>query len=265
MVESSHSSPRRTSILMLLLVFVFIMMICVVPFVIDEPEEPVVYFSEPAAAPLFGEAQPEPVLIFTEPTPNISPPMVVHILQHGESLNDVAQNYGVTINELVAANPGLAEQNIVPGAEINIRPQEVVVIVDTGNSQTQPLFPTPVPVQSSTTYIVQPGDTLSGIASRYNLTTQMILATNPQLTNPDLLLPGQVITLPIPSILPITGGEVSLVVEPEAVVYIVKRGDTFAKIAAAFNLNLQTLIAENPQIEDPSRIYPGQSIIIPRQ
>lgn len=46
------------------------------------------------------------------------------------------------------------------------------------------------------TYIVQPGDTLYLIAQRFNTTVDAIVALNPQITNPNLIFPGQRITIP---------------------------------------------------------------------
>ncbi|MEL1134949.1 LysM peptidoglycan-binding domain-containing protein [Desulfitobacterium sp. THU1] len=46
------------------------------------------------------------------------------------------------------------------------------------------------------TYIVQAGDTLYLIAQRFNTTVNAILALNTQITNPNLIFPGQVINIP---------------------------------------------------------------------
>lgn len=45
-------------------------------------------------------------------------------------------------------------------------------------------------------YTIQPGDTLFLIAQRFNTTVNAILAANPQITNPNLIFPGQVIFIP---------------------------------------------------------------------
>lgn len=44
--------------------------------------------------------------------------------------------------------------------------------------------------------------------------------------------------------------------------YIVTRGDTLYRIAARNNMPLSKLLALNPQIKNPNRIYPGQKIIL---
>ncbi|MDI3281639.1 MAG: LysM peptidoglycan-binding domain-containing protein, partial [Bacillota bacterium] len=46
--------------------------------------------------------------------------------------------------------------------------------------------------------------------------------------------------------------------------YIVQRGDTLFLIARRFGVSLEALIAANPQLPDPNRIFPGQVLIIPR-
>ncbi len=47
-------------------------------------------------------------------------------------------------------------------------------------------------------YTVQPGEWLRLIAQRYNTTVDAILAVNPQITDPDVLSPGQEILIPAP-------------------------------------------------------------------
>ncbi|WP_088554756.1 PGRP and LysM peptidoglycan-binding domain-containing protein [Calderihabitans maritimus] len=46
-------------------------------------------------------------------------------------------------------------------------------------------------------YVVQPGDTLSSIARRFNISLALLIAANPQISDPDLIFPGQIINIPI--------------------------------------------------------------------
>jgi murein DD-endopeptidase MepM/ murein hydrolase activator NlpD len=66
------------------------------------------------------------------------------------------------------------------------------------------LTPTPDPARVLPTpriaieeYVVQPGDTLGQIATRYGVPLAMLIELN-ELTNPDLLEPGQLLTIPPP-------------------------------------------------------------------
>lgn len=55
---------------------------------------------------------------------------------------------------------------------------------------------------------------------------------------------------------------VDVVTKPERFV-IVKKGDTLFKIAQREGVTLEALIAANPQIKNPDKIFPGQKVFIP--
>jgi len=46
------------------------------------------------------------------------------------------------------------------------------------------------------TYVVQSGDTLFTIAQRFNTTVDAIISVNPQITDPNIIFPGQTIEIP---------------------------------------------------------------------
>lgn len=56
-------------------------------------------------------------------------------------------------------------------------------------------IPRPTPTPTVTVYVVQPGDTLSAIATRFNVTLDDLVEAN-RIVNPDALQVGQEITIP---------------------------------------------------------------------
>lgn len=104
-------------------------------------------------------------------------------------------------------------------------------------------------VQSSgTTYIVQSGDTLSGIASMYGTTYQHLAEIN-GIANPNLIHVGQEIR--IDGTVPVSNASEEY--------YTIQGGDTLSGIAAKFGTTWQWL-AEVNGIANPNLIYPGNTI-----
>lgn len=129
-------------------------------------------------------------------------------------------------------------------------------------------------------YIVQPGETLSGIASQLGTTVSALMKDNPQITNPRLLHAGD--RLNIPSSSTASGSSVGqpVTVQPQQPVeqtgnlgttieqsnsdkYIVAPGDDMASIASRFGISEAALIAANPQITNPNLLYSGDRLNIP--
>ena len=104
-----------------------------------------------------------------------------YVIQSGDTLSIIANRFGVTVENILRANPRLERQAFIfPGQIINIPLQGSCL----------------VPMESL--YIVQPGDTLTRIALRFNIPVGALLQANPQITNPDLVYPGQIIAIPLP-------------------------------------------------------------------
>lgn len=118
-------------------------------------------------------------------------------------------------------------------------------------------LPPPPACPHGVIYTVRPGDTLFLIARRFEMRLDRLVAANPQITDPDVIYPGQKICIPRRHIPPLPP-EV-----PGCIFYMVRPGDTLFMIARRFGVDLQDLINANPQIDDPDVIYPGQVICIP--
>lgn len=87
---------------------------------------------------------------------------------------------------------------------------------------------------------VRHGETLYGIARRYDLTVNQ-LTTNNSLESPDLLLPGTILVIPNR--------------------YRVERGDTLYSIARRFGTSVESLIEENGLATSEIRV--GQIVTVP--
>jgi len=101
-------------------------------------------------------------------------------------------------------------------------------------------------------YIVQPGDTLSYIASRFNVTVDELLAANPSV-DPNLLAQGQQVV--IPGLEGITG-----ILDTE----IIPFGDTLRSLSRRTQVSDEQLIKLN-RLVSPTELYVGSSLIIPTQ
>ncbi|WP_228484494.1 lytic transglycosylase [Microbacterium cremeum] len=109
------------------------------------------------------------------------------------------------------------------------------------------------------THTVQPGDTVSGIASRYGLSTADVLALN-GLGWRSVIYPGQVLALTGTAAAAAPGPAPATA--PAAGAYTVQRGDTVSSIAQRHGLSTDAVLAANG-LGWSSIIYPGQTIAIP--
>ena len=94
-------------------------------------------------------------------------------------------------------------------------------------------------------YVVKSGDTVHQIARRYSTSMDGIIFAN-QLQNPNVLSVGQ-----------------ALIIPNHEIRHTVGRGDTLYSIARRYGVSPQRLMAANPRIDNPNRIYPGQTVVIP--
>lgn len=121
-----------------------------------------------------------------------------------------------------------------------------------------------------TLYTVRPGDTLWGLCRRYGIGMSVMRRVNPHLTFPVLLMPGQVVCLPIE--LPATPeppkedpGTAQPPVQPKrcpGFSYSLRAGDTIEDLARRYMTTDEDLRKWNPSL-DPAHLQPGTVICIP--
>lgn len=199
--------------------------------------------------------------------------LVIHVVQRGETLFRIAQQYGLSIEAIAQAN-GIAS----PG---NIQTGQRLIIPMTAATSLPP----------NRTHIVQPGETLGAIARLYELDLDQLVQWN-DLANPNALFVGQVIVLAPtsvpPTVVPDTGvdapvddgiPDVSAPIDlgqgsgqpqaiaalpqgPLSLIHVVLPGETLFRIGQTYSVAVNDIIRANG-IEDPSLIYPGQQLEIP--
>lgn len=108
-----------------------------------------------------------------------------------------------------------------------------------------PPNPDPGDIGALITYKIQRGDTLWAVSRRFHTTVSQLVSLN-HIPNPNLIYPGQVLTIPD---------------NPGAIIYRVKWGDTLSAIAKRFDTTV-TAIARTNGIENPNLIYVGQVLVL---
>lgn len=172
-----------------------------------------------------------------------------HTVVQGDTVSGIAAKYQLTTAEILSLNNLGTSSLIHPGQQIKL---------SAGASSTSS-----VPSTNNTaagSYVVQAGDTLSGIAANHGVSLSTILAGN-GLTEQSVIHPGQLVsvsgaaavqtTSSAPSAAATTGGK-----------YIIVSGDTLSSIAARHNVSAQDLASVNG-LNSKSTIYAGKTLDIP--
>ncbi|HHX44795.1 MAG TPA: LysM peptidoglycan-binding domain-containing protein [Chloroflexi bacterium] len=103
----------------------------------------------------------------------------IYTVVEGDTLFSIARRCGVSVEQILAANPGVPDPNrILVG-------QRLVL-----------------PSGGPNIYVVREGETLFSIAQRFGTTVEALLAVNPGITDPNRILAGQVLVIHDPGFRP---------------------------------------------------------------
>lgn len=136
---------------------------------------------------------------------------------------------------------------------------------------TQPPFFTPgatLPPTGTCTHTVSAGENLFRISLRYNTTVDAIAVAN-GIVNPQLIVVGQVLTIPGCGT---TGGGGGVVIQPTAPpggglqpgeqLHVVRQGESLMTISLQYNVPVNSIAARN-NLSNPNLIIINQELIIP--
>ena len=106
---------------------------------------------------------------------------LIHVVKQGETLAQIARRYGTSVQAIASANGIHNPSHITVGQQL--------IIPTHYYPDKNP------PGGGGWWYIVHRGDTLSGIAQQYDISTEALVAAN-GLVDPDVLQIGQVLIIP---------------------------------------------------------------------
>jgi murein DD-endopeptidase MepM/ murein hydrolase activator NlpD len=149
-----------------------------------------------------------------EPTPEAP----VYVVRSGDTLSAIARRFDTTVDAIVNAN------DIVNPSLINVGQK---LIIPTSQPE---LVPSTEPVTDSRVHIVNPGETLPGLALYYRTSVWALRAAN-HVHRLGLVAPGQELTIPSPALmitdtptLPQVAGSPSPVVQGQTIAIEVQAG-----------------------------------------
>ena len=204
-----------------------------------------------------------------------------YTVQNGDNLTAIASRYNVSVDALAKANGIVNVNNIFAGQ---------VLKLPSATTATTPAEPT----SNLQAYIVQQGDTLSGLASQFKV-SQVELASLNHISvmsylyiGQTLRIPGQTVAqvnpttaanataTPVSTVLP-TALPNTAVVAPtptipptpkpivsnaQATNYSVAPGDTLSAIAAQYGTTVDAILSLN-NLANPNMLFVGQKLLIP--
>ncbi len=115
-------------------------------------------------------------------------------IQPGDTLYQVARYCGLTIGEVMAANPRIANPNQIHIGQIIHMPGRASAALPR-RATVQAHHPAAAGACGSAV-TVRPGDTMARIAARCRTSVAALARANPQITNPNVIRVGQVIRMP---------------------------------------------------------------------
>jgi uncharacterized YkwD family protein len=114
-----------------------------------------------------------PTLLLCMLTTTLALADTTYTVQRGDTMYKIASKHGVTVSQLMSANPAIKNASLIyVGQKITIPSTKMV------------------------TYTVQRGDTMYAIAKRFEISYSELLKANPSIKNPAMIYVGQKITIP---------------------------------------------------------------------
>lgn len=186
-----------------------------------------------------------------------------YIVAKGDNFSTIIRKFdGLRVSDLRSANPDVDPARIQIGQSLKI-PRASLAANRVNPSISSPAISeanSSGAVVAAKVYRIQSGDTLSKVASLYDVSVASIQNANPNL-DPLRLQVNQAINIPDAKSLP-KPVQKELAVGPGQKLYTVSKGDNLFTIARINKTSVSEIQKENPNL-DPRRLQLGQTIVIP--
>ncbi len=155
--------------------------------------------------------------------------LTIYTIQAGDTLSEIADRGGFSIDSLLAINPGVNPDLITPGATLFL-----------------PISPPP-PISYST-FVVEASDFPEYVAADIGILPETLFANNPGLDPSGIIVAGTELTVP----------------DVEGVIVTVQPGDTLAAIAAIQGSTVDAILADPRNVGlSATALVVGQQIVVP--
>lgn len=218
-------------------------------------------------------------------------PAMVYVVESGDTLWQISNRHGVSLDELLMANGLTRNSTLQIGQRLTIpveAPPEIMPetpgVEEIAPLPIEPFDPEPVEELPGATqpYTVVAGDTLSSISRRFNTRVEDIMAASGLISHnlqidqvlsipvnsisnavsPVVLEPAPVVVEPVPVVVqPVPVISPAPAAEQETIIHVVQPGETPSGIARKYGISVAQLMDDN-RISDPRRIYAGGELKI---
>ncbi|WP_080485216.1 LysM peptidoglycan-binding domain-containing protein, partial [Oenococcus oeni] len=176
----------------------------------------------------------------------------------GDTLTSIAKAYGTTVSAIATAN-NISNPDYIYVGEVLTIGSSTSTSTSTPTSSTSSSSTS----SSSKSYTVASGDTLTSIAKAYGTTVSAIATAN-NISNPDYIYVGEVLTIgssTSTSTSTPTSSTSSSSTSSSSKSYTVASGDTLTSIAKAYGTTVSAIATAN-NISNPDYIYVGEVLTI---
>jgi LysM repeat protein len=169
-----------------------------------------------------------------------------YTVKPGETLSEIAERYGTSVQRLMQLNNLRSPQDLWAGSRIQVPGGGASSSGSGSASRTTTV---------NANYTVKPGETLSELAERYGTSVQRLMQLN-NLNSAQSLLAGSRIQVPVTRT---TAASKPAAVNKAASQHKVQSGETLSVIADRYGVSMQNLVALN-NLKDPDSLEAGSTL-----